>query len=232
MPEIAEIARREGLWLHVDAAYGGAAAILPSHRHVLAGCEQADSLVVNPHKWLFTPLDCSVLYCRREDVLRRAFSIVPDYLSNPEGDSVRNLMDYGTSLGRRFRGLKLWFVLRAFGLERARQVLAAHIEMAQRLKDWIEADPDFEVLAPVPFSTVVFRHRAGDEANRSIEEAVNGSGVALISHTSVGGAYVLRMAIGNLRTTEADVRAAWDAVRAAAAQLKVSSQTSSSNPTS
>ena len=123
-------------------------------------------------------------------------------------------------------------MLRAFGLERARQVLAAHIEMAQRLKDWIEADPDFEVLAPVPFSTVVFRHRAGDEANRSIEEAVNGSGVALISHTSVGGAYVLRMAIGNLRTTEADVRAAWDAVRAAAAQLKVSSQTSSSNPTS
>ena len=232
VPEIAEIARREGLWLHVDAAYGGAAAILPSHRAVLAGCEHADSLVVNPHKWLFTPLDCSVLFCRREEVLRRAFSLVPDYLSNPEGDSVRNLMDYGTSLGRRFRGLKLWFVLRAFGLERAREVLAGHLEMAQNLRGWIEADPDFEVLAPVPFSTVVFRHRGGDDANRAIEEAVNTSGVALISHTTVAGAYVLRMAIGNLRTTEADARAAWDAIRVAAAQLKVSSQTSSSNPTS
>ncbi len=231
VPEVAEIARREGLWLHVDAAYGGAAAILPSHRQVLAGCELADSLVVNPHKWLFTPLDCSVLFCRREEVLRRAFSIVPDYLSNPEADSVRNLMDYGTSLGRRFRGLKLWFVLRAFGLDRAREVLAGHLEMAQRLRDWVEADPDFEVLAPVPFSTVVFRHRAGDQANRAIEEAVNASGAALISHTSVGGAYVLRMAIGNLRTTEADVRAAWDAIRVAAPQ-KTSSQTSSSNPTS
>jgi aromatic-L-amino-acid/L-tryptophan decarboxylase len=232
VPQIAEIARREGLWLHVDAAYGGAAAVLPSHRQVLAGCEHADSIVVNPHKWLFTPIDCSVLFCRREDVLRQAFSIVPDYLSNPEGDSVRNLMDFGTSLGRRFRGLKLWFVLRAFGLERARAVLAGHLAMAQTLRAWVAADPDYEVLAPVPFSTVVFRHRGGDDANRGIEEAVNSSGAALISHTSVRGAYVLRVAIGNLRTTEADVRAAWDAIRSAAAQLKTVSQTSSSNPTS
>jgi aromatic-L-amino-acid decarboxylase len=232
VPAIAAIARREGLWLHVDAAYGGAAAVLPSHRQVLAGCEHADSIVVNPHKWLFTPIDCSVLFCRREDVLRQAFSIVPDYLSNPEGDSVRNLMDFGTSLGRRFRGLKLWFVLRAFGLERARAVLAGHIAMAQKLRAWVDADPDYEVLAPVPFSTVVFRHRGGDDANRAIEEAVNSSGAALISHTSVGGAYVLRIAIGNLRTAEADVRAAWDAIRTAGAQLKAISQTSSSNPTS
>ena len=233
VPEIARIARREGLWLHVDAAYGGAAAVLPSHRQVLAGCEHADSIVVNPHKWLFTPIDCSALFCRREDVLRRAFSIVPDYLSNPEGDQVRNLMDFGTSLGRRFRGLKLWFVLRAFGLERARELLAGHLAMAQRLRAWVAADADYEVLAPVPFSTVVFRHRGGDDANRAIEEAVNSSGVALISHTSVRGAYALRMAIGNLRTTEADVRAAWEAIReAGAAQLKTVSQTSSSKPTS
>jgi aromatic-L-amino-acid decarboxylase len=232
VPEIAAIARREGLWLHVDAAYGGAAAILPSHREVLAGCEHADSVVVNPMKWLFTPMDCSVLFCRREDMLRRAFSIVPDYLTNPEGDSVRNLMDFGTSLGRRFRGLKLWFVLRAFGLERARALIAGHLGMAQRLREWVEADPDFEVLAPVPFSTVVFRHRAGDAANRAIEETVNTSGAAFISHTTARGAYALRLAIGNLRTTEADVRAAWDAIRAAAAQLKAVSQTSSSNPTS
>jgi aromatic-L-amino-acid decarboxylase len=228
VPEIARIATREGLWLHVDAAYGGAAAILPSHRAVLAGCEAADSLVVNPHKWLFTPLDCSVLFTRREDVFRRAFSLVPDYLLNAESAEVRNLMDLGAALGRRFRGLKLWFVLRALGLERAREILAAHVAMAQRLRAWVEADPDFELLAPVPFSTVVFRHRSGDEANREIEEAVNRSGDAFISHTTANGAYALRVAIGNLRTTEDDVRTAWDAIRAAAGQLKAASQTSNS----
>ncbi len=218
VPAVAEIARRERLWLHVDAAYGGAAAILPSHRDVLLGCGAADSLVVNPHKWLFTPIDCSVLFCRREDVLRRAFSVVPHYLSNQDGD-VRNLMDFGAALGRRFRGLKLWFVLRAIGLERAREILARHIEMAQELRRWIEADADYQLLAPVPFSTVVFRHRAGDEANQAIEDAVNRSGEAFISHTSVGGAHALRLAIGNLRTRPEDVRAAWDAIRRAAHAL-------------
>ena len=228
VPEVAEIARREGLWLHVDAAYGGAAAILPTHRGVLLGCERADSIVVNPHKWLFTPIDCSVLYCRREDVLRRAFSIVPDYLASDDGE-VRNLMDFGAALGRRFRGLKLWFVLRAFGLERAREILGGHIALAQDLRAWVDADPDFELLAPVPFSTVVFRHRAGDDANQAIADAVNRSGEAFISHTSVRGRYALRMAIGNLRTEAADVRAAWDAIRRAAHQVaNATSHTSNS----
>lgn len=208
---VVDIARREGLWVHVDAAYGGAAAILDSHRGVLAGAEAADSLVVNPHKWLFTPIDCSVLFTRREDAFRQAFSIVPDYLANPE--HTRNLMDLGAALGRRFRGLKLWFVLQAFGLERARAVIAGHIQMAQELARWVAADPDFELLAPVPFSTVVFRHRGGDGVNRAIEEAVNSSGEAFISHTGVAGVYALRIAIGNLRTEPADVRAAWDAIR-------------------
>ena len=226
VPEIAEIARRERLWLHVDAAYGGAAAILPTHRGVLLGCDGADSIVVNPHKWLFTPIDCSVLFCRREDVLRRAFSIVPHYLQSDDGE-VRNLMDFGAALGRRFRGLKLWFVLRAFGLERAREILGRHVAMAQELKAWVESDADFELLAPVPFSTVVFRHRGGDAANRAIEDAVNRSGEAFISHTEVRGAYALRVAIGNLRTEPGDVRAAWDAIRRAAAQLpSAASQTS------
>ena len=152
VPEIAAVCQAERLWLHVDAAYGGAAAVLDSHRWVLAGCDQADSLVVNPHKWLFTPMDCSVLYCRREELLKSAFSLTPAYLKRSEADQVRNLMDYGSSLGRRFRGLKLWFVLRAFGIDGARRRIAAHIEMAQDLRRWIEAEPDFEVLAPTPFS--------------------------------------------------------------------------------
>lgn len=215
VPEIAGVCAHEGLWLHVDAAYGGAAAVLPSHRHVLEGCDRADSLVVNPHKWLFTPMDCSVLYCRREDVLKRAFSLVPDYLTTAEGDQVRNLMDFGTSLGRRFRGLKLWFVLRAFGLERARELIAGHIAMALQLERWVTADPDFEVLAPVPFSTVCFAHRRGDGRTEAIVEAVNRWGGVFVSHTRVRGRYAIRIAIGNLATTLDDVRLAWDHIRAA-----------------
>jgi aromatic-L-amino-acid decarboxylase len=213
VPEIAAVCHDERLWLHVDAAYGGAAAVLDSHRWVLAGCEHADSVVVNPHKWLFTPMDCSVLYCRREDLLKSAFSLTPAYLKTSEADQVRNLMDYGSSLGRRFRGLKLWFVLRAFGIDGARQRIAAHIAMAQELRAWIEADPEFEMLAPSPFSTVVFRHRAGDAANERIHDEVNRSGQALISHTDVRGVYALRIAIGNLRTTLDDVRATWELIR-------------------
>jgi aromatic-L-amino-acid decarboxylase len=213
VPEIAAVCHDERLWLHVDAAYGGAAAVLDSHRWVLAGCEHADSLVVNPHKWLFTPMDCSVLYCRREDLLKSAFSLTPAYLKTSEADQVRNLMDYGSSLGRRFRGLKLWFVLRAFGIDGARQRIAAHIAMAQELRAWVEADPEFEMLAPSPFSTVVFRHRGGDAANERIHDEVNRSGQALISHTDVRGVYALRIAIGNLRTNLEDVRATWELIR-------------------
>jgi aromatic-L-amino-acid decarboxylase len=212
---IAAICEQEKLWLHVDAAYGGAAAVLDSHRWVLSGSDRADSLVVNPHKWLFTPVDCSVLYCRREDMLKRAFSLTPAYLTTGEAESVRNLMDYGASLGRRFRGLKLWFVLRAFGVAGARRRIAAHIEMAQELRRWIEAAPDFELLAPTPFSTVVFRHRSDDANNERIHDEVNNSGVALISHTDVRGRYALRMAIGNLRTTLDDVSVAWHAIQRA-----------------
>jgi aromatic-L-amino-acid decarboxylase len=215
VPEIAAVCEAERLWLHVDAAYGGAAAVLDSHRWVLAGCEHADSVVVNPHKWLFTPMDCSVLFCRREELLKSAFSLTPAYLKTSEADQVRNLMDYGSSLGRRFRGLKLWFVLRAFGIDGARRRIAAHIGMAQELRAWIEADSDFELLAPSPFSTVVFRHRAGDAANESIHDDVNRSGEALISHTDVRGVYALRIAIGNLRTTLEDVRATWELIRSA-----------------
>jgi aromatic-L-amino-acid decarboxylase len=208
---IADLCARENLWLHVDAAYGGAAAVLDSHRWVLAGCDRADSVVVNPHKWLFTPIDCSVLYCRREDVLKQAFSLTPAYLTTSDVE-VRNLMDYGSSLGRRFRGLKLWFVLRAFGIDGARSRIAAHIDMARRLRGWIEEDADYELLAPTIFSTVVFRHRGGDAVNERIHDSVNASGEALISHTDVRGRHALRIAIGNLRTTLEDVRSTWELI--------------------
>jgi aromatic-L-amino-acid decarboxylase len=216
---IVDVCEMEGIWLHVDAAYGGAAAVLNSHRWIMAGCERADSFLVNPHKWLFTPIDCSVLYCRREDLLKRAFSLTPAYLTTGEGESVRNLMDYGASLGRRFRGLKLWFVLRAFGIDGARKRIAAHIEMAQLLRGWIEEDNDFELLAPTHFSTVVFRHISDDSTNERIHDSVNGSGEAFISHTEVRGRYALRIAIGNLRTTEGDVRRAWELIKKSAHEL-------------
>ncbi len=215
VPEIAEICARHGLWLHVDAAYGGAAAVLPSHRWVLDGCERADSLVVNPHKWLFTPIDCSLLYCRREDVLKQAFSLVPVYLSSTEGDQVRNLMDFGNALGRRFRGLKLWFVLRALGMDRIRELIAGHLAMAQQLRSWVEADPRFEPQAPVHFSTVVFRYRGSDADNQSIVDRVNAGGEAFISQTAVRDRLCIRLAIGHLRTRPEDVRAAWEAILAA-----------------
>jgi aromatic-L-amino-acid decarboxylase len=220
VPAIADICEREGVWLHVDAAYGGAAAVVPELRWALAGCERADSLVVNPHKWLFVPIDCSVLYCRREDVLRRAFSLVPDYLTTSQGAGARNLMDYGVSLGRRFRALKLWFVLRWFGAAGLAAVIREHVRLAGLFSGWVAADPRFERLAPAPFSVVVFRERvpgmaeaALDLRNARLLEAVNASGEVYLSHTRVRGRYALRLAVGNIRTTEAHVRRAWDIIR-------------------
>jgi aromatic-L-amino-acid decarboxylase len=231
VPDIAEICERYKLWLHVDAAYAGAAAILPEKRWALAGCERADSIVVNPHKWLFVPIDCSAFYCRHPRVLRQAFSLVPEYLRTPEEDRVRNFMDYGIQLGRRFRALKLWMVLRAFGSEGLRQHLRAHIALAQRFQAWTEASPDFELLAPVAFSVVCFRNRpaglpAGPEAeaylnqlNESILESVNRTGEVFLSHTKLNGKFTLRLAIGHLGTTEAHLRRAWELLQEHAARL-------------
>ena len=231
VPEIADICERYKLWLHVDAAYGGAAAILPEKRSALAGCERADSIVVNPHKWLFVPIDCSAFYCRHPNILRQAFSLVPEYLRTSEDDRVRNLMDYGIQLGRRFRALKLWMVLRSFGSEGLRQLLRAHIALAERFQGWIEASPDFELLAPVPFSVVCFRSHprdlpAGPETeaylnrlNGRLLESVNRTGEVFLSHTELNGRFTLRLAIGNLRTTEVHVRRAWDLLQEHAARL-------------
>jgi aromatic-L-amino-acid/L-tryptophan decarboxylase len=217
--EIARIARDRDVWLHVDAAYAGIAAIMPEFRWVLSGAQLADSIVVNPHKWLFVPMDCSALYVRDLELLRRTFSLVPEYLRSPE-ESVRNYMDYGLQLGRRFRALKLWFVLRYFGAQGLRDHLRHHIELAQEFAGWIEAEPAWEVIAPHPFSVVCFRYApAGkseaqlEEINARIMEGVNASGQVFLSHTKLGERYALRLAIGNLRTTRDDVAAAWDLLR-------------------
>jgi aromatic-L-amino-acid/L-tryptophan decarboxylase len=223
VPAIAAICRRERLWLHVDGSYGGVAAVSPRHRHVLDGVEQADSLVVNPHKWLFTPIDCSAFYTRRPDVLKRAFSLVPEYLVTREQDDVVNLMDYGVQLGRRFRALKLWMVIRAFGADGLAARLEHHCELASRFATWVRHAPAWEVSAPVPLSLVCFRYApAGtseaerERLNASILHQVNESGEAYLSHTKLDGRYVLRLAIGNIRTEERHVVRAWELLREAA----------------
>jgi aromatic-L-amino-acid/L-tryptophan decarboxylase len=220
--EIADICERYGLWLHVDAAYGGAAALVPSHRKVLAGCERADSFVTNPHKWLLTPIDCSLLYTRRPNDLKRAFSLVAEYLRTDESDVV-NLMDYGLSLGRRFRALKLWMVIRAYGRDGLARIIERHINEAQWLAAQIDAEPDWERLAPVPFSTVCFRHvPAGvvdlEAHNMAILEVVNAGGTAFLSHTKLNGVYAIRVAIGNQATTHEHVARLWDLLRSMAVQ--------------
>jgi aromatic-L-amino-acid decarboxylase len=219
--EIAAICERERLWLHVDAAYGGAAAIVPSHAGVLAGAERADSLVVNPHKWLFVPFDLSAFYCRRMDAVRAAFALTPDYLETPEGERRRNLMDTGIQLGRRFRALKLWMVLRAYGARALREHIDRHLALAQQLAGWVDAHPDFERLAPVPLSVVCFRWRprspaAGDDEldrfNRRLVDEVNATGETFVSTTHVAGRIAIRVAIGHMRTQEAHVRRAWELI--------------------
>jgi aromatic-L-amino-acid decarboxylase len=225
---IASVCERERLWLHVDAAYAGVAAMVPSHAHILEGTDRADSFVVNPHKWLFTPFDLSAFYCRRMDVLRGAFSLTPAYLQVPEGDQVHNLMDTGIQLGRRFRALKLWMILRSLGTRAIREHLSAHMRLAQELASWIDEDPDFERMAPVPFSVVCFRWRPRnrafseaelDTANERLVASVNASGDVFLSHTRLLGRVVPRIAIGHYQTTERHVRRAWQLLQRHAASL-------------
>ena len=211
--EIAPICRDHDVWLHVDAAYAGVAAMVPGYEWILDGAGSADSLVVNPHKWLFTPFDLSAFYCRHMDLVRSAFSLVPEYLKTEESAQVKNLMDTGVQLGRRFRALKLWMVLRYFGAEGVRARLAEHIRLAQLFAAWVRESADFELTAPVPFSVVCFRARGSDELNHALLERLNGSGRVFLSHTRLGGRYTLRLAIGNLRTTERHIAEAWSLIQ-------------------
>ena len=223
VPAIAVLCAREQLWLHVDAAYAGVAAMVPSHAHILDGADRADSLVVNAHKWLFTPFDLSAFYCRRMNVIRAAFALTPEFLKTPEDGRVQNLMDTGVQLGRRFRALKLWMVLRSFGARGIRERLSAHMRLAADLASWIDAHPDFERLAPVPFSVVCFRWRpAGrslpdaelNAANHRLMDAVNATGEVFLSHTRLHDRVSLRIAIGHLDTSERHVRRAWELLQA------------------
>jgi aromatic-L-amino-acid/L-tryptophan decarboxylase len=216
---IADICAREGAWLHVDGAYGGSAAIVPECRHVIDGVERADSMVVNPHKWLFTPFDLSAFYCRRMDLLREAFSLVPEYLRTTEAGAVKNLMDTGVQLGRRFRALKLWMIVRFFGAEGLRARLVEHMRLARLFAGWVDADPDFERLAPVPFSVVCFRAKPRgtdwseadlERLNQGLLDALNATGEVFLSHTKLNGRFTLRLAVGNLRTEERHVARAWE----------------------
>ncbi|HXW08639.1 MAG TPA: pyridoxal-dependent decarboxylase [Vicinamibacterales bacterium] len=220
--EIAALARAHDLWLHVDAAYAGVAAMVPGFEWILDGCEGADSLVVNPHKWLFTPFDLSAFYSRRMDVVREAFALTPEYLRTMEAAPVRNLMDTGIQLGRRFRALKLWMVLRHFGAQGIRDRLADHMRLAQLFAGWVDASTDFVRVAPVPFSVVCFRADADDSFNERLLEAVNATGEVFLSHTRLHDRFVLRLAIGNLRTTEAHVARAWALLQEHATALRES----------
>jgi aromatic-L-amino-acid decarboxylase len=216
VPAIAQACEAAGVWLHVDAAYAGAAAVCPELRHLFEGWERADSIVVNPHKWLLTPMDCSALWTRRLDAFRDAFSLVPEYLRVSE--EVVSLNEVSVPLGRRFRALKLWAVLRCFGREGLQAMIREHVRLAAEFEGWVRQEPGWEVCAPRLLSLVCFRRDGSDEENESLLARVNATGEIFISHTRLNGRYVLRLAIGNARTTEDDVRRAWEVLREAAAR--------------
>ena len=211
VPAIADECGRSGVWLHVDAAYAGSAAVCPELRDAFAGWERADSVVVNPHKWLLTPMGCSALWTRRPDDLRAAFSLVPEYLRVRE--EVASLSEYSPALGRQFRALKLWAVLRCYGRDGLQLRIREAIALAALFEGWVRDEPGWEVTAPRPFSLVCFRRDGTDEENEALLERVNATGEIFISHTKLNGRYTLRLAVGNARTTEADVRRAWDVLR-------------------
>jgi aromatic-L-amino-acid/L-tryptophan decarboxylase len=231
IPHIAKICERYKLWLHIDGAYGGSAAVDPAMRWVVAGWDLADTIIINPHKWLFTPIDCSILYTSKPEVVKAAFSLVPEYLRNTEstGEDVPNLMDYGTSLGRRFRSLKLWMIMRYFGQEGLAARIREHIRLARLFAGWVDEATTFERLAPTLFSTICFRaHPIGmdDESkleamNEGIMNSINEQGRFFLSHTKLNGTFTIRVAIGNLRTKETDIRDLWNLLQTCLKDMSV-----------
>jgi aromatic-L-amino-acid/L-tryptophan decarboxylase len=227
LPAIAEICRRHRLWLHVDAAYAGAAAIVPELRHFFRGVEHADSFVFNPHKWLLTNFDCSAYFVRDQETLLRAFRVTPEYLRTEQDPAVINYRDWGIQLGRRFRALKLWFVIRSYGIEGLRDVVRRHVALAAELARWVEEDPNFGLMAPVPFGLVCLRYepksRGGGpelgDLNRELLARVNASRRVHLTHTRLGGQYVIRVAVGQLQTGRAEVENVWRLIRQAATDL-------------
>jgi aromatic-L-amino-acid decarboxylase len=215
VPAIADICTRYKLWLHVDAAYAGSAALAPEFRWAFAGCERADSMVMNPHKWLQVPMDCSVFYTSRPDILRRAFSLIPEYLVSTADPRAVNLMDYGVPLGRRFRALKLWMVMRSYGHEGLAAVVRDHVRLAKWFSVQLQNDPRFEIVAPVHFSVVNFRYIGSDQENRRILDCVNAAGDVFLSSTVLNGKFALHLAVGNYQTADRHVARAWELVSGA-----------------
>jgi aromatic-L-amino-acid decarboxylase len=223
LPAIAEICRRHGVWLHVDAAYAGAAAIVPELRHRFDGVEHTDSFVFNPHKWLLVNFDCTAYFVRDQEALVRTLQVTPEYLRTDQDRDVVNFRDWGIQLGRRFRALKLWFVIRSYGVEGLRAMIRRHVELAQELAGWVDADPDFELMAPVPFGLVCFRYRSDgvpdpevDDLNRRLLAGVNATRRVHLTHTQLGERYVIRMAVGQRETERQHVEEAWSLIREAA----------------
>ena len=216
---IGEICKDENVWLHVDSAHAGAAAIIPEMRYIFDGIEFADSIVINPHKWMFVPVDCSVLYVKEPEILKRAFSLEPEYLKTKMDSEVINYNDYGVQLGRRFRSLKLWFVIKYFGVEGLAGIIKGNIESAKKFKRLVQDEPDFELMAPVPFSTICFRYKpAGytgslNELNSNLMEKINKTGRILLSHTKLNGNFVIRLVVSGIRTEEKHVLEAWDIIK-------------------
>jgi aromatic-L-amino-acid decarboxylase len=217
VPAIASACGRAGAWLHVDAAYAGTAMVCPEFRWAFEGVERADSLVVNAHKWMLTPVDCSLLWSRRPADLRAAFSVVPEYLRTPDAEDSLSMSEYGPALGRRFRSLKLWAVLRCYGRRGLQEHIRRGVALAALFEQWVAETPGWELCAPRPFSVVCFRLEGSDERNRQLLERVNAGGELFLSHAVLGGRYVLRLAVGQMSTTEADMELAWSVLRSTAA---------------
>lgn len=223
---IAEICKRHNLWLHIDAAYAGVVAMIPEMKWVTKGWKSADSIVINPHKWMFTPMDLSVYFTSKPDILKRAFSLVPEYLKTKQDDEVENLMDYGIQLGRRFRSLKLWFIIRYFGVDGLAERIKQHIELAKEFAEWIKKENDFELMAPVPFSTICFRvnpknktEQQLNELNEDLLDKINSSGKLFLSHTKLNGKFVTRLTIGSIRHERRHIEEAWDLIKECADKL-------------
>ncbi len=224
--EIAAICEKYNLWLHIDSAYAGVTAMIPEMKWITKGWERADSIVINPHKWMFTPMDLSIYFTRNPEILKRAFSLVPEYLKTQVDDEVTNLMDYGIQLGRRFRSLKLWFIIRYFGVDGLSARIKFHIEIAKEFAEWIDKHKDFERLAPVPFSTVCFRYNPGNKSeeelnklNEKLLEAINSSGKIFLSHTKLNGRFVIRLTIGSIRHERRHIEEAWEIIKTMARDL-------------
>jgi aromatic-L-amino-acid decarboxylase len=227
LPAIADVCRRHGVWLHVDAAYAGTAAIVPELRHLFEGMEHADSVVFNPHKWMLVNLHCTAYFVRDRETLLRTFQASPEYLRTAQDAEVTNYRDWGIQLGRRFRALKLWFVIRSYGVEALRSLVRTHVRLAHELASWIEASEKFELMAPVPFGLVCFRYLPRgmadgpevDQINQALLSRVNSTRRVYLTHTQLGGRYVIRLVVGQRQTERFHIEEAWRLIQEAAKDL-------------